>query len=513
MKKFPGKYFDKFIASTIAVSMLCISMPQQMMAENYYIQSDKICDGLDEESTQQAQEFVQGVQQLIADGENTGVNVIVKSTEILNDDSATACVDNGYNDLYVFQYENKEKANAALESFKNTDGVIYAEIERELSIEDEADEEIKESRRTNIFDNSNWGISMMHMQEYNAFVESVGKEPEENVIVAVVDTGISEDSNEVFSGRVLEGASFTYMDKSQGGLSFGQNKYSTTNYTDDNGHGTGVSGIIAQSTCENVKILPVKALDAKGSGSDLAVYTGVLYAITEGADVVNLSCGADGQSLLYEDMLNQAEQSGVNIVVAAGNESQNVENVSPASIPYSITVSSIDKAFGFSSFSNYGSTVDFTAPGSNVLLINYKGGYKTSSGTSFSAPLISSVIAELLCANPDFTNDEVFEIMKTNATDLGEEGWDEKFDYGWIDMENLEDDVIPYVVVPDGDVNGDNEVDMSDALLVLKAADKDVELEFIQQAHLGVYDGEVTVSHALKIMKYIVGKTQSYSDN
>ena len=103
--------------------------------------------------------------------------------------------------------------------------------------------------------------------------------------------------------------------------------------------------------------------------------------------------------------------------------------------------------------------------------------------------------------------------MKTNATDLGEEGWDEKFGYGWIDMENLEDDVIPYVVVPDGDVNGDNEVDMSDALLVLKAAAKDVELEFIQQAHLGVYDGEVTVSHALKIMKYIVGKTQSYSDN
>lgn len=51
-------------------------------------------------------------------------------------------------------------------------------------------------------------------------------------------------------------------------------------------------------------------------------------------------------------------------------------------------------------------------------------------------------------------------------------------------MENLEDDVIPYVVVPDGDVNGDNEVDMSDALLVLKAADKDVELEFIQQAAL-----------------------------
>ena len=89
MKKFPGKYFDKFIVSTIAVSMLCISMPQQMMAENYYIQSDKIRDGLDEESTQQAQEFVQGVQQLLTDGENTGVNVIVKSTEILNDDSAT----------------------------------------------------------------------------------------------------------------------------------------------------------------------------------------------------------------------------------------------------------------------------------------------------------------------------------------------------------------------------------------------------------------------------------------
>lgn len=353
----------------------------------------------------------------------------------------------------------------------------------------------------------NWGISRMNFESYNDFVDKY-KADKSEVVVAVIDTGLNEDSSSIFDGRVLEGASFTYVDERKPG------RNDNSDYADDNGHGTAVSGIIAQSTEENVKILPIKCLNSDGAGSELAVYMGIMYALNNGADIINMSCCADGSSMLYESALAQAYRQGVSVVVAAGNEAQDVANVSPACIPSAITVSCTDSDDFISGFSNYGKYIDFAAPGENVSLTYYKGGSIINSGTSFSAPLVSSAVACLLGCNPDFEPDEIQSILQSNVIDLGDEGWDEYFGYGLIDMQLLEDDVLRYIIEPDGDADEDGAVDINDVLYVLKAAVGEIEMDDIQRAKIGVYGEQpVTSSLALAIMRMVVGVDSSFNIN
>lgn len=504
-------------------------------AEKYLNLSESICneeqiveiDSLNENAT----EFIADVQQLLEDEAEPESTLIVKSDIYVEDDNAIKSV-SGYNDLYIFKYETSDEALDACNRFNGTEGVIFAQTNNEIAIESKEiiensdNESAKELELNNIMEdnsilslseedsNLNWGISLMNMNMYNDFLENADYRSAEEIVVAIVDTGLNENCNEVFEGRVLEGKSFTYIDKK--GFSFDDyfsNRLGSlsASYKDDNGHGTAVAGIVAQSTPDNVKILPIKCLDSQGTGSELAVYTGILHALDNNADVINLSCGTDEDSSLYNEIMDTAHKMGVTVVVAAGNEKQDVNNISPACIPSVITVSSMNENMKFSNFSNYGDKIDFVAPGENIAVIDYKGGYCTENGTSFSAPLISSVVAQLLCANPYFTAEEIYELLKLNCTDIGAEGWDDKFGYGWIDTTALFDDVAQYLFEVNGDADNNGEIDVTDALYILKTAAGETNMSYIEKARLGVYgENEVNSSHALSVMNMIVGKTKKF---
>ena len=141
------------------------------------------------------------------------------------------------------------------------------------------------------------------------------------ITVAVLDTGI-DVSRPIFKDRL------TYADQ----LNY-SNSGDANNITDDNGHGTEIASIIARNTGSNVKILPIKVLNKEGKGTLAGLYMGIHKAIMSGVDVINISaCANIGDNGLIDNILSEAEQSGITVVVAAGNEGKKVEKIGRAHV-------------------------------------------------------------------------------------------------------------------------------------------------------------------------------------
>ncbi|MBC8753646.1 S8 family peptidase [Kordia sp. YSTF-M3] len=177
---------------------------------------------------------------------------------------------------------------------------------------------------------------------------------------------------------------------------------------DQNGHGTHVAGTIAaiDNSVGTVGVAPgnvvvaVRVLDRRGSGSNSGVIAGVDYVAANGSsgDVANMSLGG-GISTALDNAVISAASTGVKFVLAAGNSATDANSSSPARANGTnvYTISAMDINDNFASFSNYGSPVDYCAPGVAVRSTWKSGGYNTISGTSMAAPHAAGV---LLFGNP-----------------------------------------------------------------------------------------------------------------
>ncbi|WP_462156821.1 S8 family serine peptidase [Pseudoalteromonas sp. GB56] len=174
---------------------------------------------------------------------------------------------------------------------------------------------------------------------------------------------------------------------------------------DNNGHGTHVAGTIAAlnngidvvGVAAGATVVPVKVLDARGSGSWSGVLAGIDHvgANASSGDCANMSLGGGFNQELNDAVEAASQQSGAYFVVAAGNESQNSNNVSPASAngPRVYTISATDSSDRFASFSNFANPpVDYAAPGVSILSLRAGGGTTTMSGTSMASPAACAVI-------------------------------------------------------------------------------------------------------------------------
>ena len=208
-----------------------------------------------------------------------------------------------------------------------------------------------------------------------------------NVTVAVVDTGISwnhEDLNMNIWSNTDESVTSTdsdgngFVDDTRG-WDFIDND---NNPDDDDGHGSHVAGTIGAignsgigitGVCWSVKIMPVRVLDAIGSGTSLTVSQGINYAVSNNVDIINLSLGSTGlNDTLLENAVINARDNGVVIAASAGNDGSDNDGspVFPCSYNYDniICVAALNQDYNLASFSNYGLTsVDVGAPGVNIL--------------------------------------------------------------------------------------------------------------------------------------------------
>jgi subtilisin family serine protease len=179
---------------------------------------------------------------------------------------------------------------------------------------------------------------------------------------------------------------------------------SDSSLNDANGHGTHVAGIIAAKNntigvvgvAAGAPVVPVRVLDASGTGPDSGVIAALDYVYQHAApgDVVNLSIQADAVDSTFDDAVLALGAAGVFVTVAAGNNGADASNYSPsrANGPNVFTVSAFGKRDTWASFSNYGPSVDWGEPGVNVPSTYKNGGYATLSGTSMAAPHLAGIL-------------------------------------------------------------------------------------------------------------------------
>ncbi|KAI0023912.1 subtilase [Xylariomycetidae sp. FL0641] len=213
----------------------------------------------------------------------------------------------------------------------------------------------------------------------------------EGITVYVVDTGIMT-THEQFQGRAT--------------LAF--NAIEGSPDTDENGHGSHVSGTVGGVTfgvAKKATLVGVKVLGADGGGSNSDVLDGLNFVESDVAEkglkgkaVMNMSLGG-GQSQAINNAIEGLVNAGVVPVVAAGNEAQDAQNDSPASSPNAITVGALDATTDVrADFSNFGDVVDIYGPGVDVLSVGIKNNQDTEvlSGTSMASPHIAGLAAYLM---------------------------------------------------------------------------------------------------------------------
>lgn len=368
--------------------------------------------------------------------------LLVQSNQAITDPAACASA-GPFRSLYVFQYRDEKSAREAYEFYQSQEYVDFVQPDQvHTALSDAGDYSVQQiipADSSLSFDlreyveGMNWGISAC------AFPEMEGKLEEQygdeslvpEVTVAVIDTGI-DFSHELFDERISEGGYNVVrpMEMPQ----------------DDYGHGTAVSGIIALSTPDYVKILPVKVSDYDMRGgirlTDANLYTGVERAILAGADVINMSFGGYELGSLTKKYLEDCKKAGVVVVSSYGNDSQNTENIYPACYGEVIGVSALDSDLSFaSSYSNYGAGVDLAAPGSEIYTAYpmglSAGGFAEVTGTSFSTPYVSAAAALALAYMPDASVKEIEAFLFANARDLGADRWDLYYGYGLLSFRGI----------------------------------------------------------------------------
>ena len=241
--------------------------------------------------------------------------------------------------------------------------------------------------------------------------------------VAVVDSGVDATHPDL-AGRVLP--QIDLVDDPWTG--------------DPTGHGTHVAGIIAASLdgagvaglANEVNILPIRVMDATGSGDFLTIASGIVEAVDQGAKVINLSLGSEYSSDIITVAVGYAVDSGVTVIAAGGNsyaEGNPVEY--PAALPGVIGVSSVDRDGLSSVFANSGSYIDIAAPGEAILSTVPGGGWDYLDGTSMAAPFVSATAALVRVANPSLTKAQVdTTLLATARDDADGDGRDNWFGHG-----------------------------------------------------------------------------------
>ncbi len=281
-----------------------------------------------------------------------------------------------------------------------------------------------------------------------------------NVIVAVVDTGVAFED---FTQTTLFGIRRYYQapDLAQTNFVAGYDFYNNDSHpNDDEGHGTHVTGTIAQSTNNTIgvagvafgtSIMPVKVLGSNGSGSYANVSDGIRFAADRGAKVINLSLGGSSSSITLENACAYAYNKGVTLLCAAGNEGRSPVSFPAAYDQYCIAVGATRFDEKKASYSNYGNSLDVVAPGGD-LNVDQNGdgygdgilqqtfgnttnawGYFYYQGTSMATPHVSGLAALLLAQDNTLSSNKIREILQTTAKDLGPVGFDTQSGWGLVD--------------------------------------------------------------------------------
>jgi subtilisin family serine protease len=356
---------------------------------------------------------------------------------------------------HLVRYEGKTNIYNVIKEYESLDMVEYAEPDYLVT---NSETIVPFLTSNDPLYNRQWGLNntVNAISYYGSSVGTIGEdiniEPawditqgSSNIIVAVIDDGVDLTHSE-FAGRLVSGYDFVNSDNDANPLS-----------TD--GHGNACAGIIAAANdgmgvvgvAPFVKIMPIKSME-NSSGNTSDIIDGIYFAVDHGARVISMSLGGGSYSNAFKDAIIYANNNGVVVLAAAGNDGTDnqISPYYPSSYENSISVgamspcglrkstSTCDEEFWWGS--NYGD-IDFITPGTRIYTtdISGSGGYSSTdytssfNGTSAATPFAAGIAALILSVDPSLNPAEVRQIMQSASVDIGENGYDSETGYGRLD--------------------------------------------------------------------------------
>ena len=149
-------------------------------------------------------------------------------------------------------------------------------------------------------------------------------------------------------------------------------------------------------------------------------YQGIIYAADNGADIINCSWGGTSSSVTGQNIINYAVQSGAIVVAAAGNDNTEVKFY-PASYEGVVSVAATRDNDLKASFSNYGTSITVSAPGSNIYSTLPGGDYGYLSGTSMASPLVAGLLGLMRSFHPGMPASELINCLKSTSVPIDEQ--------------------------------------------------------------------------------------------
>ncbi len=246
---------------------------------------------------------------------------------------------------------------------------------------------------------------------------------DEETVIAIVDTGVDPDHVDL-------------ADKIIGGWNVYDNN---ADFSDTVGHGTQVAGVAAALSDNRIgvagiawdsPILAVRVVDDAGRSSSRNIAAGILWAVNNDADVINVSFAPLWSNRIIRSAAQTAFRRGKLVVISAGNAG-GVTN--SRGYPEAVFVGAMGTTGSLARFSDKGPFVDVVAPGTEIRSTRMGDAYGLANGTSFAAPIVAGIAALSWSANPDLRPVSIIEMLTDQAVDLGIDGKDSTYGNGLVD--------------------------------------------------------------------------------
>lgn len=209
-------------------------------------------------------------------------------------------------------------------------------------------------------------------------------------------------------------------------------------------HGTSVASIItgSEGIAPAAELFVVRVLDDEGLGNSYDAAQGIVQAVDYGVQIINMSLGVYQDTLALRQAVKYADDRGVIMVAAAGNDGYN-RMPYPAAYPQVLAVTAVDANGQHALFPNQSEEIDFAAPGVGILAAKEDKGTTLFSGTSAAAPFVSGTLASLMSGAGALPPKQAVEILKRYLNDQGAPSADPVYGAGLVDWDRLRERATP----------------------------------------------------------------------
>ncbi|HET8860012.1 S8 family serine peptidase [Marivirga sp.] len=278
-----------------------------------------------------------------------------------------------------------------------------------------------------------FGRAQFHLAQINVYDAWNITQGNENMVIGIIDTGADLDHKDLVDNLYLnQGDPIDGIDNDNDGYIdnyYGWDFADNDNFPESDGstHGTGVTGIAAAATNNNIgiagvgfntKFMPIKIFQTEDNFSRNS-YEAIIYAADKGCDVINLSWGNSGRySQFAQDIINYAAiEKNVVIVAAAGNTNADLDFF-PASYDNVLSVGFVNADDSRNSNATYSDFIDIVAPGSAIYTTENGDAYARDGGSSYAAPMVAGAAALVRSVFPAWNAQQVMEQLRVSSDDI-----------------------------------------------------------------------------------------------